>query len=101
MADPSAKAGLKRAPSRRAAIYVRMSSRPQDHSIQHQCDRLDEYAEKSDIDTLMMYADAGKSGLRINALQVKGIPTRLSSSSTVCMPRVGRIKSGRRRPTQP
>ena len=66
MTDPGAKGQAKRAPSRRAAIYVRMSSRPQDHSIQHQCDRLNEYAQKHDIEIVMMYADAGKSGLRIN-----------------------------------
>lgn len=66
MTEPSAEAGVKRGQSRRAAIYVRMSSRPQDHSIQHQCDRLNEYAQKRDIEIVMMYADAGKSGLRIN-----------------------------------
>lgn len=52
--------------SRRAAIYVRMSSRPQDHSIEHQCDRLYEYAQERGIEIVKMYADAGKSGLRIN-----------------------------------
>jgi DNA invertase Pin-like site-specific DNA recombinase len=66
MTEASANAGVNRAPLRRAAIYVRMSSRPQDHSIQQQCDRLNEYAEKHDIEIVMMYADAGKSGLRIN-----------------------------------
>lgn len=52
--------------SRRAAMYVRMSSRPQDHSIEHQCARLEEYAEEHGIVVVKMYADSGKSGLRIN-----------------------------------
>lgn len=51
---------------RRAAIYVRMSSRPQDRSIEHQCERLQQYADERDIDVVKMYADPGKSGLRIN-----------------------------------
>lgn len=52
--------------ARRAAIYVRMSSSPQDHSIQHQIDRLSAYANENGFSIVMMYADAGKSGLRIN-----------------------------------
>ena len=51
---------------RRAAIYVRMSSDQQSHSILHQCDRLNEFAREHGIEVVMMYADAGKSGLRIN-----------------------------------
>ncbi|WP_373991909.1 recombinase family protein [Duganella sp. BuS-21] len=51
---------------KRAAMYVRMSSRPQDHSIEHQCARLEEYAEERGIVIVKMYADSGKSGLRIN-----------------------------------
>lgn len=51
---------------RRAAIYVRMSSRPQDRSIEHQCERLQRYADEHDVDVVKMYADSGKSGLRIN-----------------------------------
>jgi len=50
----------------RAAIYVRMSSRPQDHSIEHQCARLYAFAEEHGIEITKMYADAGKSGLSIN-----------------------------------
>jgi DNA invertase Pin-like site-specific DNA recombinase len=66
MTKPSSKDSAAGTASRRAAIYVRMSSRPQDHSIQHQCDRLNEYAQQHGIEIVMMYADAGKSGLRIN-----------------------------------
>jgi DNA invertase Pin-like site-specific DNA recombinase len=47
-------------------MYVRMSSTPQDQSIEHQCARLNEYAEDHGIEVVKMYADAGKSGLRIN-----------------------------------
>lgn len=50
----------------RAAMYVRMSSRPQDHSIEHQCARLYQFAEEHGIEIIKMYADAGKSGLSIN-----------------------------------
>lgn len=49
-----------------AAIYVRMSTHPQDHSIEHQCERLYSYAKDHGIEIVKMYADAGKSGLRIN-----------------------------------
>jgi DNA invertase Pin-like site-specific DNA recombinase len=66
MADPNTNVSATSTAPRRAAIYVRMSSRPQDHSIQHQCDRLNEYAQQHGIEIVMMYADAGKSGLRIN-----------------------------------
>jgi len=51
---------------RRAAIYVRMSTNPQEYSIQHQIDRLNQYAQEHQIDIVMVYADAGKSGLRIS-----------------------------------
>lgn len=50
----------------RAAMYVRMSSRPQDHSIEHQCARLQQFADDHSIEVVKLYADAGKSGLRIN-----------------------------------
>jgi len=49
-----------------AAMYVRMSSTPQDHSIEHQCARLQQFANEHNLEIVKMYADAGKSGLRIN-----------------------------------
>lgn len=49
----------------RAAMYVRMSSNPQDHSIQHQIDALSRYAHDNAIEIVMAYADAGKSGLQL------------------------------------
>lgn len=52
--------------NRRAAIYVRMSSNPQDHSIQHQIDALYIYAHNNGIEIVMVYADTGKSGLHLS-----------------------------------
>ncbi|USX15326.1 recombinase family protein [Oxalobacteraceae bacterium OTU3CAMAD1] len=54
------------APVLRAAMYVRMSTDPQNYSIQHQCEKLNEYAAAHGMQIVAMYADAGKSGLRIN-----------------------------------
>lgn len=51
---------------KRAAVYVRMSSNPQDHSIEHQLVRLNAYANDNGFRVVKMYADAGKSGLCIN-----------------------------------
>jgi DNA invertase Pin-like site-specific DNA recombinase len=51
---------------RKAAMYVRMSSNPQDHSIQHQIGHLNQYALEQGFNIAMVYADAGKSGLRID-----------------------------------
>lgn len=51
---------------RRAAMYVRMSSSPQDRSIEYQCDWLQRYADEHEMEIVKIYADAGKSGLRIN-----------------------------------
>nr|WP_315256591.1 recombinase family protein [uncultured Duganella sp.] len=64
---PAAKSLRPTIPNRkRAAMYVRMSSTPQDHSIEHQSAKLNEYADDHNIEIVKMYADAGKSGLRIN-----------------------------------
>lgn len=50
---------------KRAALYARMSSLPQDHSIEHQCARLYEYADQHGIEVVKIYTDPGKSGLHI------------------------------------
>jgi DNA invertase Pin-like site-specific DNA recombinase len=50
---------------KRAALYARMSSQPQDHSIEHQCARLYEYADQHGIEVVKVYTDPGKSGLHI------------------------------------
>jgi len=47
-------------------MYVRMSSNPQDYSIEHQILQLNQYALEQGFDIAMVYADAGKSGLRID-----------------------------------
>lgn len=49
----------------RAAIYARMSTDPQDHSIQQQCDLLYDYAAVHRMEVVRLYFDEGKSGLRI------------------------------------
>ena len=53
-------------PGQSAAMYVRMSTSLQDRSIEHQCERLQQYADEHGIEVVKMYADAGKSGLCIN-----------------------------------
>lgn len=58
--------GTDGAACKRAAMYVRMSSNPQDHSIQHQIDALSRYAHANGIEIVMAYADAGKSGLQLS-----------------------------------
>lgn len=69
-------------PGRRAAIYVRMSSGRQDHSIQHQIDRLSAYAQENGFSIVMMYADSGKSGLRINGRDgLRGLIADVQSGS--------------------
>lgn len=50
----------------RAAEYVRMSTDHQQYSTQNQGDKIREYAAKRGIDIIRTYADAGKSGLRID-----------------------------------
>jgi len=50
----------------RAAEYVRMSTEHQQYSTENQADKIREYAERRGIDIVRTYADAGKSGLRID-----------------------------------
>ena len=45
-----------------AAVYVRMSTGPQNYSIQHQCEKLNDYAATHGMEIVPMYVDAGKSG---------------------------------------
>jgi len=49
----------------RAAQYVRMSTEHQQYSTENQADVIRDYAEKHDMDIVRTFADAGKSGLRI------------------------------------
>ena len=53
-------------PKFRAAEYVRMSTEHQQYSTENQADKIREYAERRGIEIVRTYADAGKSGLRID-----------------------------------
>lgn len=50
----------------RAAEYVRMSTEHQQYSTENQADKIREYATRRGIEIVRTYADAGKSGLRID-----------------------------------
>ncbi len=50
----------------RAAQYVRMSTEHQQYSTENQADKIREYAARRGIEIVRTYADAGKSGLRID-----------------------------------
>jgi DNA invertase Pin-like site-specific DNA recombinase len=50
---------------RRAAEYVRMSTDHQKYSTENQSDAIRKYAEERGFELVRSYADAGKSGLRI------------------------------------
>jgi DNA invertase Pin-like site-specific DNA recombinase len=50
----------------RAAEYVRMSTEHQQYSTENQSDKIREYAARRGIEIVKTYADAGKSGLRID-----------------------------------
>ncbi len=53
-------------PMLRAAQYVRMSTEHQQYSTENQSDKIREYAARRGIEIVRTYADAGKSGLRID-----------------------------------
>lgn len=46
-----------------AAMYVRMSTDNQNHSISHQLHCISEYAERHGIAIIKTYTDEGRSGL--------------------------------------
>jgi DNA invertase Pin-like site-specific DNA recombinase len=50
---------------KRAAMYVRMSTEHQKYSTENQGDIIREYAAKRGLEVIRTFADAGKSGLRI------------------------------------
>nr|SPS04801.1 Serine recombinase [Candidatus Nitrotoga fabula] len=56
-------------PTFRGAEYVRMSTEHQQYSTENQSDKIREYAERRNIQIVRTYADAGKSGLRIDGRQ--------------------------------
>lgn len=51
---------------RRAAMYVRMSTDHQKYSTENQADAIRDYAARYQIDIVRTYADAGKSGLKLD-----------------------------------
>src|SRR5665647_115144 len=53
-------------PLLRAVEYVRMSTEHQQYSTENQSDKIREYAISRGIEIIRTYADAGKSGLRID-----------------------------------
>src|ERR1700722_10680096 len=50
----------------RAVEYVRMSTEHQQYSTENQSDKIREYAARRGIEIVRTYADAGKSGLRLD-----------------------------------
>jgi DNA invertase Pin-like site-specific DNA recombinase len=53
-------------PTKRAAMYVRMSTDHQKYSTENQADAIREYAARHQIEIIETYADAGKSGLSLD-----------------------------------
>jgi DNA invertase Pin-like site-specific DNA recombinase len=53
-------------PSKRAAMYVRMSTEHQKYSTENQGDAIRRYATARSIEIVRVYADQGKSGLRLD-----------------------------------
>jgi len=50
----------------RAVVYARMSTDHQQYSTENQCDVINEYAARHNLDIVRVYTDEGKSGLRID-----------------------------------
>lgn len=59
-------AGIEQPVLLRAVEYVRMSTEHQQYSTENQSDKIREYATQRGIQIVRTYADAGKSGLRID-----------------------------------
>ena len=53
-------------PSKKAAMYVRMSTDHQKYATENQADAIREYAVRYNIEIIQTYTDAGKSGLSID-----------------------------------
>lgn len=64
-ASPSETGSAHIPPPRRAAEYVRMSTEHQKYSTENQSDSIRAYARDHGMELVRTYADAGKSGLRI------------------------------------
>jgi DNA invertase Pin-like site-specific DNA recombinase len=59
-------AGIEQPTLLRAVEYVRMSTEHQQYSTENQADKIREYAARRGIQIVRTYADAGKSGLRMD-----------------------------------
>lgn len=64
----------------RAAQYVRMSTEHQQYSTENQADAIAEYARKRGLEVVATFADAGKSGLRMDGREGLGSLIRLVES---------------------
>ena len=53
-------------PTRKAAMYVRMSTDHQKYSTENQADAIREYADRHKMEIIRTYQDAGKSGLKLD-----------------------------------
>ncbi|MFM6993456.1 MAG: recombinase family protein [Rhodoferax sp.] len=62
----STDAGIEQPTLLRAVEYVRMSTEHQQYSTENQADKIREYAVRRGIQIVRTYADAGKSGLRMD-----------------------------------
>ena len=66
MRQDNANDTMEQAKPLRAVEYVRMSTEHQQYSTENQAAKIREYANQRGIDIVRTYADAGKSGLRID-----------------------------------
>jgi DNA invertase Pin-like site-specific DNA recombinase len=62
----SERGGTVPAVTKRAAEYVRMSTEHQKYSTENQADAIQQYAARRGLTIVRTYADAGKSGLRLD-----------------------------------
>ena len=79
----------------RAAEYVRMSTEHQQYSTENQADKIREYAAHRGIEIVKTYADAGKSGLRIDGRQalqalIKDVETKVADFQIILVYDVSR-----------
>ena len=61
----------------RAAMYVRMSAEHQQYSTENQADVIREYAARRGFEIVRTFADAGKSGLRLDGRDALKQPIEL------------------------
>jgi DNA invertase Pin-like site-specific DNA recombinase len=67
--DGTSDEGTAQVPLIRAAEYVRMSTEHQQYSTENQAEKIREYAARRGIEIVRTYADANRSGLRIDGRQ--------------------------------